>query len=183
MKKLFLVTLLLCFGVMMAWCIKNNTTTTPERVPQGQDTPNHGVISWNVISELTVYQILPQQTQFNYTWSKTETICGDSLVGVPVATAIPISDQFAWVWKTLTLLDRENQWLTNPWKNQKNVAFYSYEIQDKTLLINLTGAGLLVESDCDISRLLETAKATYKELGFDSVELWLQGSRIDEEGE
>lgn len=103
--------------------------------------------------------------------------CNDSLVGIPVSTSIPELRKYAGVRDALVSYDLENRWFTNPRKGQDKISFYSYEIQEKTLIINLKGQ-LRIAGECDLPRLEETVKAAYKAFGFDDVKVMIDGKPL-----
>ena len=130
-----------------------------------------------VISQITLYQVLLQWSESDYTGSKMVIGCNDSLVGIPVSTSIPELRKYAGVRDALVSYDLENRWFTNPRKGQDKISFYSYEIQEKTLIINLKGQ-LRIAGECDLPRLEETVKAAYKAFGFDDVKVMIDGKPL-----
>lgn len=171
MKKL--LTLLLCIFILV-WCtIKQQNIVSPDpKVVQNQQE--------NTIDSLNIYQVILDGSELEFTGVKMIIGCNDALVATPVKTSIKESVKFLEVWKLLKNYDVENAWFLNPRKWQSAIEFDSYEIQDKKLIIKLSGL-LKIAWTCEVPRLEESLKSTYKAFGFDEVELLVNGEKINEQ--
>lgn len=171
MKKL--LTLLLCVFVLV-WCtIKQQNTTSPDpKVGQNQQE--------NTIDSLNLYQVILDGSELEFTGVKMLIGCNDSLVANSVKISIKESEKFLEVWKLLKSYDNESSWFLNPRKWQSAIEFDSYEIQGNKLIIKLSGL-LRIAWTCEVPRLEESLKSTYKAFGFDEVELLVNGKKISEQ--
>lgn len=133
-----------------------------------------------VISQINLYQVIPASVAANFTGEKISIACDEFITAVPVDTKIAQADKFVGLWDTLRTYDASPAQLNNPRKTQTNLTFYSYELQDKTLTINLTGT-LRLDGECDLSRLQETFTATYKQLGIEQVIILINGTPLEKQ--
>lgn len=181
MKRLLTFTILL-FWVIFAWCTKLNTSPT---VPAGDIWVNKNADSTeskkeSTITQLNVYQVLLEWSEVDFSWAKMLIGCNDWLVALPVKVNISESAKYIETWKLLQSFNVEEKWFTNPRKWQDAISFSSYEIQWKNLIIKLSG-NLKIEWVCDIPRLEESLKATYKAFWFDTVTLLVNGMAISQQ--
>lgn len=166
--KTFL-TLLLCAFVFV-WCtIKQQDAVLPSDQTQQED----------FISSLNLYQVILDGSELEFTGVKMLIGCNDSLVAIPVKTSIKETEKFLETWKLLKTYDNESSWYVNPRKSQSALEFDSYEIQEKKLIIKLSWS-LQIAWSCEVPRLVESLKSTYKAFGFDDVELQVNGKKISE---
>ncbi|MFA7284439.1 MAG: hypothetical protein WC004_01285 [Candidatus Absconditabacterales bacterium] len=133
-----------------------------------------------VISQINIYQIVSAEVAASYTGDKVSIACNDFVAAVPVSSDIAEADKFLGIWDLLRTYDAAPAQLSNPRKIQTDLTFYSYELQDKTLTVNLTGT-LRLDGECDLSRLQETFAATYKQLGVEQVIILVNGTALDKQ--
>lgn len=169
MKKI--LGFILCLTILVGCSIKQPTTPTNNTEQKTKDV----MIEW-----INLYQVIVDWSTVDYTWSKMLIGCNDSLVALPVATSIKESVKIIETRKLLTSYDAENKWFINPWKWQNAIAFESYEIQDKKIIIKLSGL-LKIAWSCEVPRLEESVKSTYRAFGFEDVELLINGKKINEQ--
>lgn len=166
--------LLLCVTILVGCSIKSPSTTTTNSVQ------NTGNASEPVIQWVNLYQVILDWSNSDYSGTKMMIGCNDALVALPVATHITEYWKFTELRTLLSTYDAEDKWFINPWKEQNAIKFQSYEIQDKKLIIKLSWL-LKIWWSCEIPRLEESVKSTYKAFWFDEVELLINGKPINEQ--
>ncbi len=168
MKSKFLFSLLAVLVIAGCTLRTSNTGSNPPVDPSPATS----------ISQLNIYLVALEWSEDDHTGDNQVIGCNDAMIARAVKTDIAEQDKFAQTWGLLSAYDSEDSNLTNPWKTQTNISFYSYEIQDKTLVINLSGS-LMLWGTCDIPRLAETLKAAYKQFGFDKVDIMINNKTWD----
>lgn len=165
-------------GCIKSWTINPDIQELPTSSGQlSRPTMKDNTNKSGMISRIDVYQIILDGTETNYSWTKTTVGCNDSLVSLPTTVSINEVDKYAGIWNIFSKLDREPDGFTNPWKTQNKLSFQSYEIQGSTLIINLSWQ-IMIGGVCDVPRLNETIKATYKTLWYTQVLVLVNGQPI-----
>lgn len=178
MKKLLLF--LLLSSLVIAGCSSKDITNNGDSTGMTGDANTSWdsvVVQAPVISQLNIYQVILDGSESDFTWVKMIIWCNDSLVALPVKTSIQDSTKFMSTWELLKSYDAEDKWFMNPWKWQDQIAFQSYEIQGKKLIIKLTWL-LKLAWACDTPRLEESLKSTFRVYGFEEVELLINWKAI-----
>lgn len=169
MKKI--LGFILCFTVLVGCSIKQPSAPIVDTDQKTKDV----MIQW-----INLYQVLLEWSEVDYTWSKMLIGCNDSLVAIPVTTSIKESDKISETRKLLTSYDAEDKWFTNPWIGQDAIQFQSYELQANKIIIKLSWS-LKIDWTCDVPRLEESVKSTYKAFWFEEVELLVNGKKINDQ--
>jgi hypothetical protein len=130
------------------------------------------------ITMINIYQVQLDGTTGTATGTAIPLGCNDLLVEVPVEVDMTEVNKYPKTWDAIVDYDFEDMGLMNPWKTQDEVAFDSYEIVGSTLTVNLTGT-IKIGGVCDVPRLNETVKATYKNFGYDDVVVLVNGQTIN----
>lgn len=158
--------------VILAACNMNNPTT-------GSGTVISGVVAEEApITMINIYQVQLEGTTGTATGTTIPLGCNDLLVTMPVDVNMTEVNKHTETWDAIVDYDFENLGLVNPWKTQDEVEFDSYEIVGNTLTVNLSGS-IKIGGVCDVPRLNETVKATYKNFGYDDVIVLVNGQTIN----
>lgn len=181
MKKLFFPLLLL--SIVVAGCSLNTEPKRmlqipPEANPSEQVKPEPSPVA-KPITQITLYQVILDGSETGWTWDKTIIGCNDQLVAKSVSVNISEENKYKEIWDAVRSFDFENEGLHNPRKLKSEIEFYSYEINGTTLTINLTG-NLMIGWVCEVPRLEESLKATYKALGYSEVNIIVNGKKFSE---
>ncbi len=170
MKQLFFLALVF----LLAGC--SNVKLQPTSYTWDFQSTGQG--KWATITQLSLFQVILEESNSTYTWSKMMIGCNDSLINFPVKTSIPEENKYAGLRDLLTQYDAKDKWFFNPWKLQDKISFFSYEINGATLTINLKG-DLKLGGVCDIPRLNEVVKATYRNFWFEDVVIMINGKNLN----
>lgn len=189
MKKIYLVVLIV-FVSILGGC---TTKSTP--IIQSGDIQTSGTLVFeeeevdqsnnmqppidNFITKVRLYQIIKDPTI--YTWTMIKIWCEDMLGYFDADTEMKENEKYTKIFDLIHRYDNESNGYYNPWKSQSDIEFYSYELSnnDKDLSIYLSGT-ITLGGVCDVPRVIETIKSTYRGFGFDDVHIFLNNTPIDD---
>jgi heme A synthase len=172
MKKTLLGLALFSTVILAACNIQAPSTGSGTVVDSG------AVVEETPITMINIYQVQLEGTTGTATGTTAPLGCNDLLVELPVEVDMTEVNKYPKTWDAIVDYDFEDMGLVNPWKTQDAVEFDSYEIVGNTLTVNLSGS-IKIGGVCDVPRLNETVKATYKNFGYDDVVVLVNGQTIN----
>jgi len=173
MKKT-LLGLALFSTVILAAC----NMKAPANTGSGSIVDSGATVEEAPITMINIYQVQLEGTTGTATGTTAPLGCNDLLVELPVEVDMTEVNKHTKTWDAIVDYDFEDMGLLNPWKAQDAVEFDSYEIVGNTLTVNLSGS-IKIGGVCDVPRLNETVKATYKNFGYDDVVVLVNGQTIN----